>query len=970
VKLPQILAILLFFPTLVQATSYELGGFTYELIDGRWYMYDGLGEKWEVAPGILTVKFKENVPNEAMASWSIANGLDQPGAVASSPPSQSYRYDSSLDPLAVLEQALSSPIVETAFLDTYLKFLGQPDPYYAVQWNLQKMEVEPAWTITTGTASVTVAIIDGGTQFDHEDLAPTTWSNPGEIAGDGIDNDNDSQWLGFPLVDDIVGWDFFDNDNDPRPGQMFPPAWAILDLHGTACAGLAAAAYTNGLGIAGVANGCRYVYLRCNTQNNAVNALKYCWNKGVDVVSMSWTTNDPDSSFRNQIISAYAHGLVLVAAAGNSGNNPANNYVMYPASRAEVIAVGATDDHDVRLEYSTYAPGLELVAPAGRYIQEPKLDLWTTDNDGTFGPAPGTPYWGHNPQQVCACPADNGKYFQYFAGTSASCPQVAAVAALLLSHRPSLTNAQVFALLKKGAKDLGPAGYDVEYGFGRVNAYRTLTEWGTITGNVTWSPSDIRDGGPRYVSGDLTIAPGATLTIMPGTAIRIANADDLGIGADPARVEINVQGTLIADGTAANPIIFDRWGDSGDWVGIYFDAASSGSIVDNCQISHAETAIESYAPLTVKNSIIRDCTNAGVVSLAGGALIHNCVFDSPGHIGIDLQSDEAVVRNTIVDSAVDYAVRVFAFTVTTLKLRNSEFNNSGIGLFVDGNATVGIDSTCFFYQNDTGIQLYDAGSLVNIRDCGFALNTTNGIVCDGSTAPLIEYNVFAHNSGAIYSSNYATPKIQWNEIQSNGNAITAASHAAPDLGHNSASGSQSTGNNKIAHAAKYVVNNTTDQVYAENNCWDVNTTPPCNPPSSKFTGSVDRAYPQCCPFPLFTHGEGEPVPEDGFVFQDEPVTLKTEARRTTALIGVVPNPFNPNTTIRYSLASPGKVEINIYDVGGRLVQALANETQVAGQHSLEWKGTDRAGAPAASGIYFVRMVANGQTFTRKMALLK
>jgi flagellar hook assembly protein FlgD len=87
-------------------------------------------------------------------------------------------------------------------------------------------------------------------------------------------------------------------------------------------------------------------------------------------------------------------------------------------------------------------------------------------------------------------------------------------------------------------------------------------------------------------------------------------------------------------------------------------------------------------------------------------------------------------------------------------------------------------------------------------------------------------------------------------------------------------------------------------------------------------------------------------------------------------VAIVPNPFNPTTTIHYSLAVPGNVEIHVYDVAGRLVQELVNGLRVAGPHSVAWTGTDRRGEAVASGIYFVRMVTPQQVFTKKMVMLK
>jgi len=291
--------------------------------------------------------------------------------------------------------------------------------------------------------------------------------------------------------------------------------------------------------------------------------------------------------------------------------------------------------------------------------------------------------------------------------------------------------------------------------------------------------------------------------------------------------------------------------------------------------------------------------------------------------------------------------------------------NCDKGLKVSGNVPVDVDSACFFYQNDTGIHFYNAGTASTVRSTGITWNTSGGILCDVSSSPRIVSNIFAHNGGAIYCSNSSSPRVELNEIQSAGNAITATSSASPNVGRGSSSG-----NNKIAHAGKYIANYTGGTVYARHNGWDL-TTSPCTPASSKFIGSVAYDSTTCpCSFPTFTHNEGEPDFGESFVFQLPRTTPLREKALLTELVAIVPNPFNPQTTIQYSLASQGRVELKIYDVAGRLVEVLANETQIAGQHSVVWRGTDRHGSPVASGVYFVRLSAAGQVFTRKAILLK
>jgi parallel beta-helix repeat protein len=773
------------------------------------------------------------------------------------------------------------------------------------------------------------------------------------------------------------------------------------------------------------------------------------------------------------------------------------------------------------------------MAPSGRHVFG--YELWTTDNYQTPG--------DNNPAKCSGgCPPENPNYYSIFTGTSAASPAIAGIAALIKSHMPGLTPAQVRQRLIDSAVDLGDVGPDSLYGYGRVDAYRALTEWGTIAGNVTWRPEDTADS-TRYVSGDLTIAPGATLTIMPGTIVRIANDDDLKTGADTARVEINVQGTIVADGTVANPVVFESWHPltTSDWVGIQLDSTSSGGTFDNCFISRAEVgvdsrasltmthtvidrcayacvssreggasihdcqftrpgdfgievhadsvdirdttvdgavisaitgatgaklmvvdctavnsnvaidsyaslalvstvidscsyagvlsreggasidgceithpgdfgieiesdsvyvrdttvdgaltgaisaqadarlvvrnctvtnsyvAVDSYAPLTMVSTVIDSCSYAGVLSRSGGAWIQDCGLRAPGSIGIEVLDDAAIVRGTTVDGAVGKALSAQAGA--SLQVRGSIFKNSDTGLDINGAATVDVDSTCFFYSNDVGIHLYQAGALATIRSSGITWNTSCAILCDASSHPHIISNIFAHNGAGIYCKNSSSPTIEWNQIQSAGYAITAESYSAPDVGHTSHPGSESSGNNKIAHAAKYVANYTASEIFAQHNCWNINFGT-CTPASSKFIGSVDYSDAQCCNFPVFAHGVGEPAPVDGFVFQAEPAPAAPKERITTALVAIVPNPFNPTTTIQYSLASQGRVEIDVYDVAGRLVERLARETQVAGKHAVVWEGKDRKGSPVASGVYFVRMSAAGQLFTRKMVLLK
>lgn len=667
---------------------------------------------------------------------------------------------------------------------------------------------------------------------------------------------------------------------------------------------------------------------------------------------MSWGGfGDPGGLSSALIDSAYVHGTVFFAATGNNGRDDA---VYFPANHPNVVAVGSTDVNDVRVCQSNYGQYLDIVAPStSKHCASPEPYIWTTDNySSAYSYNPGYPGCGVG---CYAIPSENDRYFGRFDGTSAACPLAAGIAVLLKSHMPGLDSSGLRARLQGTAIDLGLPGRDNEYGYGRVDAYRALTEWGTIEENVTWSPSDTHDG-VRYVSGDLTVAPGATLTILPGAIIRVASTDDFAGGADTTRIEFNVEGELVASGTEANPIVFESWHPqtTQDWVGFYFDSQSDGGTFDHCVISRAEYAIESYVPLTVTDTAIDSCHYAGVVSQAGGAIIENCTLVDPGFYGIFLATDTTVVRNTTVDNAVGTALHIQSNAAATV--RTSSLLNSDKGLYHSGSTRfVDIDSSCTFSGNAIGVHFYQTAWGSNLKRSTINSNTSAGVLCDASH-PVIRWNVLRYNNTAISCTNVASPLIQENSIRNSTIGIMAGLDAEPNIGVY-----PTTGGNTIAYSSGYHVKNyhVGYLVKAENNCWNMQEedSTNCMPKAGKIYGSVDTDHATCCEVSLSSLAEIAPPPEP-------------ERTVRTGLTAIVPNPFNPQTTIHYSLASPAIVKICVYDVAGRLARELVHGMKVAGDHAEVWDGMNRRGAPVASGIYFVKMEVGHQRFTMKTILLK
>jgi len=267
----------------------------------------------------------------------------------------------------------------------------------------------------------------------------------------------------------VPGYDFCDDDFSPAADVNYPE-----EVHGTSVAGLAAAQGDNTIGVTGVAWNCAIMPVRILgsvflTEADFATAIRWAAIQGADVINNSWGVQMSTWAVRSAVsdvtvtggIGRQGKGCVVVWAAGNTGDRlPATD----PASYPEVIAVGASDHHDERWNYSCYGPELDLVAPSGNMsMWRSGQDLWTTDVTG---------YYGYSIENLD--PTISVDYTDQMAGTSGACPVVAGVAALVLSVNPDLTEYEVRQILYQSAVDLGDPGFDEFYGHGRIDAYAAL----------------------------------------------------------------------------------------------------------------------------------------------------------------------------------------------------------------------------------------------------------------------------------------------------------------------------------------------------------------------------------------------------------------------------------------------------------------------------------------------------------------
>jgi subtilisin family serine protease len=215
------------------------------------------------------------------------------------------------------------------------------------------IDAPEAWDTETGSSNVVVAVVDTGIAYDHPDLAPNMWSNPGETPGNGTDDD------GNGFVDDTRGWDFVSSDSDPFD----------LNLHGSHVAGTVGAQGNNNEGVAGVNWDVSLMALRVlNNAGSGTNAaiaaaFNYAGDNGADVVNASLG----GGGFSQSILDAIkgAPNTLFVVAAGNEGSNNNTNPV-FPCNytAANNVCVAATDSDDDLASFSNFgATHVDLAAP-------------------------------------------------------------------------------------------------------------------------------------------------------------------------------------------------------------------------------------------------------------------------------------------------------------------------------------------------------------------------------------------------------------------------------------------------------------------------------------------------------------------------------------------------------------------------------------------------------------------------------
>ncbi len=892
-------------------------------------------------------------------------------------------------------------------LVTFTYFYAQNDPLLQYQWNLTKIMAPAAWNITTGSSSITIAIIDCGIQSNHPDLQNKL----------------------------VTGYDVLGNDNTTDPYGNY--------YHGTACAGVAAAETNNGIGIAGVGYSCKIMPIQIayddniNNPENFISGLNWAVSHGADIICFSGHT-DEKQSVLDAIDYATTYGrngrgCIIVKSAGNLSSQG----ITFPGRHSKVIAVGATDQNDNRIAVSSYGPELDVMAPSS---------IYATDISGPSGLV-------------------SGDYFGYFPNTSSSAPQVAGLAGLILSIDNNIKGEAVRKIICYTADDINTPGFDNETGWGRINAWKAVDAISHKTTNGTL-PRDEIWYNTVNLTGNVIVPLGVTLKIISGAAVNLVSGSrrysifftggtitvENGATINGLRAKLGHQGqnglcgTIQAavDNSNLNNNIYIQSGTFNENITI----ANKSSIIyvygddkNNTIINGNITIVNSYYPqlyyLTAKYIGVSGCTNARVEEVIitpwsedseWSLMVNNCspfylggitLNDTPYGYGAYFSNSTGQVYQISQPRFENNEIATYFINSSSFTLSNVRFCSNGYDIITSGNSSVLAQYVTFSGNPNTKTSgnvswgtYYICGLLKNSSQ----QNISGDINKDFGYGDFQKINTLYQNlisrinedqkkKQEFIKSNYRQDfdliidncKKFFNQKTSSVFAptvINIAGHLYKQFDKYEELKSfviGITGNKNVGELSEYAKRLMIDYYTYRRNYNEALSV------ADDILSSRSKNEDLICEV-LLTKGMlyqySTDQKEEAIKIYEEMLSLYPQngstkfAKEQLKQMGIAvkeaapklannseekiefsssnyPNPFNPTTKIKYSIPESGLVVIKIYDMLGKEIAVLVNDKKPTGQHEATFDGSS-----LPSGIYFYSINYNKQILTGKMLLLK
>ncbi|MBI5868078.1 MAG: T9SS type A sorting domain-containing protein, partial [candidate division Zixibacteria bacterium] len=466
---------------------------------------------------------------------------------------------------------------------------------------------------------------------------------------------------------------------------------------------------------------------------------------------------------------------------------------------------------------------------------------------------------------------------------------------------------------------------------------------GGIHNDTTWRWNVI-------LTGDVTIDSGVTLFVKRGTHIIATGfSDDQHAGLNPSLVEINVKGTLQFDWTPGTPPLITADVDSsGAWGGLVFTkggrlTAGIGATLENPLVG---VTIDSTADApAIRGLTIRKPSAAGFWCESDAVrLVQDTVVDAPQGYGIYLSQSDPSVDSCFVENC-EYGIYAWqsSSTIRGCQVKGPGASGIHVDIFYEGESTPDTVQLIDDTVPGTFSTAHLAGGHCQVEHCWFVSGPDAG-----------------DTSRSLYGVRLGQDlwlKMRHSVIRDYGRTGYSSYKSNSDLGVFKGE----YGNNRISTGAQcdecvvrcvvHTAKTSSDTLKAEMNYWDS-----VPPPSWWFGGRVDYT-------PWLT---SPPLGKVSSQLAAEPTVVPANF-----VVGQnYPNPFNPSTVIEFVLPKASRIRVTVYNVLGQVVKALADRVYPMGRHQLAWDGTDNVGRPAASGIYFYRVVTDESAESKKMVLLR
>ena len=777
------------------------------------------------------------------------------------------------------------------------------DPSFASQWHLNRIQCENAWDAFEDNSEIIVAVVDTGTEWFHPDLTDNIWVNPGEdLDGDGVVYEYDV------MPGEIDEYDQTDNDGNNYVDDFI--GWDFIDNVMGCHENEDCDDQDNdmrdydghGTHCAGIASA---------VTDNGVGIASAAWNAKIMGLRAAYHTTDgggafPQSATANAIYYAVDNGAHIISMSfGGGGGNTIRNACTYAWNEGLVtIKAGGNEDTSTPPDETTYAEGIINVAATN-----------SNDNKASFSNY-GTWINVSAPGDNILSTIPNGGYTNY-GGTSMACPLTASVAAFIWAVNPDFTNEEVRHHLLHTVDyidDINPE-YAGQLGTGRINAYKAV--YGILTAVLTMGDIHLHDdvdGG----NGDLRLMPGESAgvwTELTNSWINPASNASITLATDDPDITIPepvyIFGDIEDGGSADNegvPILFTVSPDAEPHYSMLTlsyraDYSDSAAYEIPIMIGAGDLLIYDFDGFSGTNDLTQYFQAAAQEVQKNADWYDVDTGDFPELNGIELELSDY--------EAVLFYTGENEAAVPTDVLDNLEsyLTTGGNVLFTGQHLFQAIDDAGFA---ETYLGCEESGSETSNR----ILNGTDGSVWEGEML-LLQGTSGAGNQQVpfpLFNPTSATPILE----SGAGTGDWVCFNKAEDDWKSMF----------MAFSLEAAGGGGTTLSIAE------------------ALGIIFYDY-----FDLLQSVE---LPDGNDTLPQE-LTLKS-----------YPNPFNPSTTLQFTLPVQANVEIAVYDMTGRQVDQLVTTAFNAGVHTINWNAADRA-----SGIYFgVLQTNHGDRIVTKLMLVK